>query len=256
MTVRGKPVTIGVKVGHLAITEHMIWLGADVTLGSRPVGSRSLSSWSSTAAFKRPSDSSQRREMRSRERRTSARGSGRSCQSRSRPAATLRARPAPASTRRCLVTACRVTSVPSVSRAIERGPSAPSRATRRRRVRSPERGEDGRRAGQDRGGRARPTSPRQRTSRRSVPGGPAVRVHPIRLLAAGERDAVEPGLHDPEARALRDVRRARTRRASWAPPSSPAWDRPRRDASARRRAAPAPSARRSCRASGARSRDG
>ena len=33
MTVRGEPVTIGVKVGHLAITEHMIWLGADVSVG-------------------------------------------------------------------------------------------------------------------------------------------------------------------------------------------------------------------------------
>ena len=32
MTVRGEPVTIGVKVGHLAITEHMIWLGADVSI--------------------------------------------------------------------------------------------------------------------------------------------------------------------------------------------------------------------------------
>jgi len=33
MTVRGQPLTIAVKVGHLAITEHMIWLGADVALG-------------------------------------------------------------------------------------------------------------------------------------------------------------------------------------------------------------------------------
>jgi hypothetical protein len=33
MTVRGEPVTIAVKVGHLAITKHMIWLGADVGLG-------------------------------------------------------------------------------------------------------------------------------------------------------------------------------------------------------------------------------
>jgi hypothetical protein len=30
MTIRGKPVTLGVKVGGLAITEGMIWLGADV----------------------------------------------------------------------------------------------------------------------------------------------------------------------------------------------------------------------------------
>jgi hypothetical protein len=33
MTVRGEPVTIAVKVSNLAITEHMIWLGADVTVG-------------------------------------------------------------------------------------------------------------------------------------------------------------------------------------------------------------------------------
>jgi len=32
MTVRGEPLTIGVRVGDLAITEHMIWLGADVTV--------------------------------------------------------------------------------------------------------------------------------------------------------------------------------------------------------------------------------
>jgi hypothetical protein len=33
LTVRGQPITIAVKVGNLAITEHMIWLGADVSLG-------------------------------------------------------------------------------------------------------------------------------------------------------------------------------------------------------------------------------
>ena len=32
LTVRERPVTVGVKVGGLAISEHMIWLGADVTL--------------------------------------------------------------------------------------------------------------------------------------------------------------------------------------------------------------------------------
>lgn len=37
MTVRGEPVTIGVKVAELAITKDMIWLGADVTLGPPPV---------------------------------------------------------------------------------------------------------------------------------------------------------------------------------------------------------------------------
>ncbi|HEY7412258.1 MAG TPA: hypothetical protein VII13_16035 [Vicinamibacteria bacterium] len=33
MTVRGQPVTIGVRVSQLAITTDMIWLGADVSLG-------------------------------------------------------------------------------------------------------------------------------------------------------------------------------------------------------------------------------
>ncbi len=42
MTVRGAPVRIGVEVGRLAITEQMIWLGADVTLGGpRPIRRRS-----------------------------------------------------------------------------------------------------------------------------------------------------------------------------------------------------------------------
>jgi hypothetical protein len=34
ITVRGASVTLGVKVDHLAITEHMIWLGAEVSLGT------------------------------------------------------------------------------------------------------------------------------------------------------------------------------------------------------------------------------
>jgi hypothetical protein len=38
MTVRGEPLTIEVKVGNLAITEHMIWLGADVALAAAPGG--------------------------------------------------------------------------------------------------------------------------------------------------------------------------------------------------------------------------
>ena len=33
MTVRGEPLTIAVKVGKLAITEYMVWLGADVAVG-------------------------------------------------------------------------------------------------------------------------------------------------------------------------------------------------------------------------------
>jgi len=37
MTVRDQEVTIAVKVGQLAITDHMLWLGADVTL-EEPVG--------------------------------------------------------------------------------------------------------------------------------------------------------------------------------------------------------------------------
>lgn len=39
MTVRDAPVTLAVKVGNLAITEHMIWLGADVALSSPAPGS-------------------------------------------------------------------------------------------------------------------------------------------------------------------------------------------------------------------------
>jgi hypothetical protein len=34
LNVRGEPTTVSVKVGHLAITEHMIWLGAEVAVGS------------------------------------------------------------------------------------------------------------------------------------------------------------------------------------------------------------------------------
>jgi hypothetical protein len=40
MTVRGEPLTIEVKVGSLAITEYMIWLGADVALGPPPTDPR------------------------------------------------------------------------------------------------------------------------------------------------------------------------------------------------------------------------
>ena len=40
MTVRDEPVRIEVKVGHLAITEHMIWLGANVALGKGSSSSR------------------------------------------------------------------------------------------------------------------------------------------------------------------------------------------------------------------------
>jgi hypothetical protein len=32
--VRGKPLTLAAKVGDLEITESMIWLGADVSLGA------------------------------------------------------------------------------------------------------------------------------------------------------------------------------------------------------------------------------
>jgi hypothetical protein len=36
-SVRGETVTVAVQVGHLAITEHMIWIGADVALGTQRV---------------------------------------------------------------------------------------------------------------------------------------------------------------------------------------------------------------------------
>jgi hypothetical protein len=32
MEVRGKPVALGIKLGELAITEHVIWLGAHVSV--------------------------------------------------------------------------------------------------------------------------------------------------------------------------------------------------------------------------------
>jgi hypothetical protein len=41
LDVRGEPVTLGITVGELAITEHVIWLGADldVTFGeAKPSG--------------------------------------------------------------------------------------------------------------------------------------------------------------------------------------------------------------------------
>src|SRR5262245_62590346 len=56
---------------------------------------------------------------------------------RSRPRRACRTRPAPASTCRCLVTAWRVTAEPSLSRVIDSGPPAESRATSPRRVASP-----------------------------------------------------------------------------------------------------------------------
>ena len=42
MTVRDQPITIEVKVGHLAITEDMIWLGADVALAGAPAPARGV----------------------------------------------------------------------------------------------------------------------------------------------------------------------------------------------------------------------
>src|ERR1700682_2491373 len=62
---------------------------------------------------------------------------GSSCQSLSRPNFTSRTTPASASTRRCLVTPCRLISVFAVSCAIENAPPAQSRATSFRRVGSP-----------------------------------------------------------------------------------------------------------------------
>ena len=109
--------------------------------GASPIRGRSVATEghpsSSTAAFRRTRASSQRSAMRSSARRASSSRAASSCQSRSRPLRTERARPASASTRKCFATACRVTSVLSVSRAIESGPSLPRRATRRRRVWSP-----------------------------------------------------------------------------------------------------------------------
>src|SRR5580765_8492092 len=75
--------------------------------------------------------------MRSSERRASSTCDGSNSQRRSRPTLTWRTRPACASTCRCLVTACRVISVPEVSCAIDRAEPAHRTATSRRRVSSP-----------------------------------------------------------------------------------------------------------------------
>ena len=55
----------------------------------------------------------------------------------SRPRLRLRASPAASSTRKCFVTAWRVTPEPAVRLAMDIGPAAPRRETRRKRVVSP-----------------------------------------------------------------------------------------------------------------------
>src|SRR5262245_14461385 len=134
--------------------------------------------------------------MTSSERRISSSGSGRSSQSRSRPWGTLRASPASARTRRCFVTACRVTSVPAVSRVIESGPSAPSRATRRRRVWSPSAAKTGSVA-VNAAAVARALPPLAKESLDVLClFCPAFRVHAESLRATRQGDAVEARLHD------------------------------------------------------------
>src|SRR5262249_56648334 len=98
-------------------------------------------------------------------------------------------------TRRCFVTACRVTSVPAVSRVIESGPSALSRATRRRRVSSPRAAKSGAASAS---AVARLPALALAKVLRDVPdlAGPALRVHPVGLRAPSHRDAVEARFDD------------------------------------------------------------
>src|SRR6266571_4702677 len=150
----------------------------------------------STDAFNRARAWSHCRETRSRRRRASCNGPGSSAQSRSRPWRVPRARPAPASTYRCFVTACRVTAVPVVRRAMDRGPSEPRRATSRRRVSSPRAAKTG----------AEPSRVLARALARlaNMPFdglhlcGPTLVVHAIGLGAPRGRDPIEAGFHDRE----------------------------------------------------------
>src|SRR5437868_10166080 len=102
---------------------------------------------------------------------------------RSRPCRTPRTRPAPARTSRCFVTACRVTAVPPVRRAMESGPCADSRVTSASRMGSPSAVKTG-------ATRAR-SAPRDMALDVLELRGPAVVVHAEGLGAARCGDAVE-----------------------------------------------------------------
>src|SRR6266571_3052170 len=157
----------------------------------------------STDAFNRARAWSHCRETRSRRRRASCNGPGSSSQRSSRPWRVPRARPAPASTYRCFVTACRVTVVPVVRRAMDRGPSEPRRATSRRRVSAPRAAKT---CAEPSRACARALA---RLANRLFDGlhlcGPTLVVHAIGLGAPRGRDPIEAGLHDREQGAGRDL---------------------------------------------------
>ena len=91
----------------------------------------------STSAFNRPSVSSHCAEIISRCCRRSSNRFRSNCQTLCRPWAKPRTKPALSITRRCLVMACRVIGSPTVSFAIDSGPSPARRDTSRSRVSSP-----------------------------------------------------------------------------------------------------------------------
>src|SRR5262245_27942213 len=111
----------------------------------------------------------------------------------------LRTTPASASTRRCLLTACRVMRVPAVSRAIDCGRPRLSRASTPRRVASPSAANTEARA-------FSPLGCRRLDMARDVLhlDGPAFAVPQERLVAAMARDFVEPGLDHAKPGAAHD----------------------------------------------------
>ena len=173
---------------------------------------------SSTAAFRRPSTSSHQADIKPRKRRASSSRARSTSHIVSRPRRRPGRRPRPARTCRCLVTACRVTSEPAVSRVIDIGPAAQRRATRPKAGGIAEGAEDPRRAVH--GGRGAQRAPATwRSMFRTWPAQPSSLLrHASARRAAGM--ASKPGLDHGEARALRARRAARRPRGSSARPSS------------------------------------
>src|SRR5262245_27837935 len=137
--------------------------------------------------------------MRSRQRRAISRRRGSSSQMRSRPARLWTTRPAPASACRCLVTAWRVTPLPSLSRVIDSGPSTQSRATSASRVGSP--------SAANTGALSASFAATALRLLRDIALDvlhlllPPALVHAEGFRATGERDAIEARLDDAEHRA-------------------------------------------------------
>src|SRR5262245_31723410 len=123
---------------------------------------------------------------------------------RSRPRRAWHTSPAPASTCRCLVTAWPVTAEPSLSRVIDSGPPAESRATSPRRVPSPSAANT----------EAAPGAGRACALALDIPAdvlrlhAPPHVVHPVRLGTARDRDALEAGLDDRQQCSALGVREA------------------------------------------------